>query len=50
MAGIHPRVVQEPLGHSNVSVTLDIYSHVDMTMQADAAARVAALRELGEQK
>jgi len=42
-AGIHPRVVQERLGHANVSITLDTYSHVDMAMQADAAARIAAL-------
>jgi integrase len=42
-AGVHPRVVQERLGHANVSVTLDTYSHVDMDMQALAAARVAAL-------
>lgn len=42
-AGVHPRVVQERLGHANVSITLDTYSHVDMDMQAAAAARVAAL-------
>ena len=42
-AGVHPRIVQERLGHASVSITLDIYSHVDMTMQAEAAARVAAL-------
>ncbi len=43
VAGVHPRVVQERLGHANVSVTLDTYSHVDMDMQAMAAARVSAL-------
>lgn len=42
-AGVHPRVVQERLGHANVSITLDIYSHVDLEMQAAAAVRVAAL-------
>lgn len=42
-AGVHPRVVQERLGHANVGVTLDTYSHVDIQMQADAAAKVAAL-------
>jgi integrase len=42
-AGVHPRVVQERLGHANVSITLDTYSHVDLDMQAVAAARVAAL-------
>ncbi len=42
-AGVHPRVVQERLGHANVSITLDTYSHVNLDMQAAAAARVAAL-------
>lgn len=42
-AGVHPRVVQERLGHANVSITLDTYSHVDIQMQAEAAARVASL-------
>lgn len=42
-AGVHPRIVQERLGHTNVSITLDTYSHVDLDMQAAAAARVAAL-------
>ncbi|MEO6205065.1 MAG: tyrosine-type recombinase/integrase, partial [Mycobacteriales bacterium] len=27
LAGVHPRVVQERLGHANVSITLDTYSH-----------------------
>jgi integrase len=36
-------VVQEGLGHANVSITLDTYSHVDIQMHADAAARVSAL-------
>lgn len=42
-AGVHPKVVQERLGHSNVSITLDLYSHVSPSMQTDAANRVAAL-------
>ncbi len=46
-AGIHPRVVQERLGHANVGISLDTYSHVDMDMQAAAAAQVAALLEEG---
>ena len=41
--GIHPRVVQERLGHANVSITLDTYSHVDLAMQTAAAKLVAAL-------
>ena len=42
-AGVHPRIVQERLGHANVSITLDTYSHVDLEMQATAARLVAAL-------
>ncbi len=41
--GVHPKVVQERLGHSNISTTMNIYSHVTPTMQQDAAARLAAL-------
>jgi integrase len=47
-AGVHPRIVQERLGHANVSITLDTYSHVDLDMQAAAAARVAALISGGQ--
>ena len=31
--GVNPKVVQERLGHSTISVTLDIYSHVVPGMQ-----------------
>jgi len=41
--GIHPRVVQERLGHSNIAITLQAYSHVLPTMHDDAAISVAAL-------
>lgn len=34
--GIHPKVVQERLGHSKISTTLDTYSHVSMNMQKQA--------------
>ena len=30
------------LGHSTISTTLDLYSHVTDTMQSDAAARLDA--------
>lgn len=35
--GVHPKVVQERLGHANVSITIDRYSHVIPSMQKDAA-------------
>jgi integrase len=45
LAGVHPKIAQERLGHSTVSTTLDLYSHVSETMQEDAAAKIdAALR------
>jgi integrase len=40
--GVHPKVVQERLGRANVSITLDIYSHVSPHMQTDAAERIDA--------
>lgn len=39
-AGVHPKVVQERLGHSQISVTLDTYSHILPSMQVEAAARL----------
>jgi integrase len=41
-SGVHPKIAQERLGHSNVGITLDLYSHVLPGMQADAAAKVDA--------
>ncbi len=41
--GIHPRVVQERLGHSAIAITLGLYSHVGPTLHDEAAARVADL-------
>jgi integrase len=36
---IHPKVVQERLGHSSIQITLDRYSHVAEGLQEAAAAR-----------
>jgi integrase len=41
-AGVHPKIAQERLGHSTVSITLDTYSHVLPGMQDDAVAKVDA--------
>lgn len=35
--GIHPKVVAEMLGHTTISMTLDVYSHVTLDMQQTAA-------------
>jgi integrase len=42
-AGIHPKVVQERLGHANIGITLDTYPHVIAGLHEDAAEQVAAL-------
>ncbi|MFH1141149.1 MAG: site-specific integrase [Chloroflexota bacterium] len=35
--GVHPKIVQERLGHSTIAITLDTYSHVAPGLQAAAA-------------
>jgi integrase len=37
---VHPKVVQELLGHNQISMTMDIYSHVLPTMQKDAVSKL----------
>jgi hypothetical protein len=34
---VHPKVVQEWLGHSSITVTLDVYSHLTEGLHGDAA-------------
>lgn len=41
--GVHPKIVQERLGHSTVQTTLDTYSHVVPSLQEDAAERINLL-------
>jgi len=41
--GVNPRVVMETLGHSQVSLTLNTYSHVLPALQQDAATRMNAI-------
>lgn len=38
--GVHPKVVQERLGHTSIIVTLDTYSHVIPSLQETAAAQL----------
>jgi integrase len=42
-AGVHPKVVSERLGHANISITMDTYSHVVEGMQEEAAKKMASL-------
>ncbi len=37
--GVHPKIVQERLGHSSIQITLDTYSHVAPGLQEAAANR-----------
>ena len=43
LAGIHPKVVSERLGHATVSITLDTYSHVLPNMQREASQKLDAM-------
>jgi len=42
---VHPKIVSERLGHANIGITLDRYSHVTAQMQQEAAAQLEALLE-----
>lgn len=42
-AGLHPKVVQQLLGHSSWSVTMDLYSHRVDRLQRDASAKLEEL-------
>ena len=44
-AGIHPKIVSERLGHANISITLDTYSHVVPGLQKAAAERFDKMLE-----
>jgi integrase len=41
--GENPKVVQEMLGHSTITVTMDIYSHVTPALHAAAASKMQVL-------
>lgn len=42
-ANVHPKIVQTRLGHANISITMDTYSHVTPGQDLDAARLVASL-------
>ncbi|WP_236777872.1 site-specific integrase [Anoxybacter fermentans] len=39
-AGIHPKIVQERLGHSSITITMDTYSHVLPSLQKEAVEKL----------
>jgi len=41
--GVHPRVVMETLGHSQISLTMNTYSHVTTSLQQAAASEMELL-------
>jgi integrase len=43
LAGVHPKVAQERLGHHSVAFTLDRYSHTIEQLHDDAAAKIDAI-------
>ena len=45
--GVHARVVMETLGHSQISLTMNTYSHVLPALQREAADRMEAVLTSG---
>jgi len=46
--GVHPRVVMETLGHSQIGVTMNVYSHVLPMLQREAADALDAALAVGQ--
>ena len=41
--GVSPKVIQERLGHADITITLRVYAHAIPAMHAEATAKAAAL-------
>ena len=41
--GVHPRLIMEILGHSQIGITMNLYAHVLPAMQKETAARMDAI-------
>jgi len=46
--GVHPKVVQELLGHSTIAMTMDTYSHLLPSMQRDAVDKMNTAFQLDD--
>lgn len=46
--GIHPKIVQETLGHADINLTLNTYSHALPTLQKEAASKMDEMITLAE--
>ena len=44
---VHPRTVMEILGHSQISLTMNVYSHIMPSVMAEAAGKVEDLIGVG---
>ena len=49
-ANVHPKIVQERLGHASIAMTLDLYSHVVPGLQEEAAASADAVMRAALQR
>ncbi|MFW6029888.1 MAG: tyrosine-type recombinase/integrase, partial [Halanaerobiales bacterium] len=47
-AGVHPKIVQERLGHASITETLDTYSHLIPTMQEEAVEKLDQIMDMKE--
>jgi len=41
--GVHPRLIMEILGHSQIAITMNLYAHVIPAMQKEVASQIDAI-------
>ena len=46
--GIHPKIVQEILGHSDIKITLQTYSHVIPVLHGDSMDKIEKMFKIGD--
>ncbi len=50
LCGTKPKIISEALGHSSVTFTMDVYSHIIEGMQSDAMALLDEVLPAGVNK